>query len=723
MSLKRWATALASALVRLLARVVDFGNELLTVASRHGLDAEQELAWKIKPRVPLSPAGQWGAQDFLLLMDEMSGRRAPKHPQGAVRTSVVMPVFDKVEYTFQALRALIREVDLSETEIIVVNNASRDDTPRVLSYFDDYIRVVNNEENRGFVEACNQGAAAARGRYVVFLNNDTVVLEGWLRHMLDTVEDDDRVGAVGSMLVYPDGTIQEAGAGVWRNGAAYHYGWGKSPENRKYTFAREVDYCSGASLLVRKELFDRLGGFDKRYAPAYYEDVDLCFGIRLLGYKVRYQPMSRVIHYEGVTAGRGTESGFKHFQEINREKFVKKWRAVLEREHVEEDEAALDGAANRSRGAHVIVFDERVPTPDRDAGSARMLFILKTLAKWARPVFVPLSRPEGVEYEQQLWKEGVETATLVSYPRLLKRRNFSVAIISRPDTADAVLASVRRASKGIRVILDTVDLHFLRHEREHSLTGDARAGAEAARYRNLELRLVRSCDQTWCASSEDKKVLAGHLPDARIEVVPTIHPLRPRGKAFDERKDLLFIGNLQHRPNEDGLHYLMREIYPLVRQAIPEVRFNIVGGSPSAEIAAYHSEDVRVLGYVPDTTPLLESSRVFVAPLRFGAGIKGKIAEAMSYGLPVVTTSIGAEGMGIRHSTEALIADDPQAFADSVVQLYRQRDLWQRIADHAYTHIEKNFTPQIIGERLRATLKELLDKPAELQVGRRKAEG
>src|SRR5207302_9608920 len=175
---------------------------------------------------------------------------------------------------------------VDETEGVDVNNASTEATRELRSHFGDGVSVIDNDTIRGFVDACNQGAAAARGKYLVFLNNDTVVLPGWLDSLVETIESDERAGAVGSMFLYPDGRIQEAGAFLWSNGEAFHYGWGRSPEDRRFTFAREVDYCSGASLLVRKDLFQRLGGFDRRYAPAYYEDADICMGVRALGYKV-----------------------------------------------------------------------------------------------------------------------------------------------------------------------------------------------------------------------------------------------------------------------------------------------------------------------------------------------------------------------------------------------------------------------------------------------------
>jgi len=702
--IKRLLVGSVAAPMRLGARVVRFAERVYLSAIAHGLDPHRVWDVKAAPRPPF--VQQYGVADFLLLMNAIAGRKdglpAPDRP---IRTSIILLCYNKIELTFQCLRSLLREVDLSATEIIVVNNASTDETERVLSHLDGYIRIVNIDVNAGCVGGNNEGARHARGKYLVFLNNDTVVLPGWLEPLVETAEGDPSVGAVGSMFIYPDGTLQEAGAIVWQTGEAYHYGWGKSPEDRRFNFAREVDYCTSASLLVRKDLFDRLGGFDPIYAPISYEDVDICFGVRSLGHKVVYQPCSRIIHFEGATVGKDTRFGLKRYQVINRPRFYEKWRDVLEREHYAQDQTDDERAANRGRGPRIIVFDERIPTPDRDAGSARMLFILRTLAAWSRVLFVPMNRPEWPEYERRLWREGIETASVADYPRLLRARKFYAGVVSRPSVAAALMPALRRA--GVRVVFDMVDAHCLRLEREHAVTNDPNIAAEAARYRKLETKLARQSDLVWCNSTEDRRAMAEVAPAVRIEVIPTIHELQARGLSFADRAHLLFIGNLAHRPNSDGVLHFLREVLPLVRQRLPEVALDIVGDNPSAEIVAYSSAHVRVHGYVPDVEPFWQSRRVFVAPLRYGAGVKGKVGEALAHGLPCVTTSIGAEGMGLEHDESAMIADTPQAFAAAIVELYTNNELWQRLADKGYAHLAAHFAPETVAPVINDSIKEL----------------
>ena len=355
----------------------------------------------------------------------------------------------------------------------------------------------------------------------------------------------------------------------------------------------------------------------------------------------------------------------------------------------------------------ILVCDERIPSPDRDAGSLRMFLILKTLTQWSHVVFLPFNRPQGIEYEHALWDIGVETGDIVEYRRLLKDRTFTAAILSRPSVGEAMLARIRRSAPGTKIIFDQVDTHFKRLEREYQVSGRRDVLQEAQRYRKLETRLAQESDLVWCASPEDKQVMEKAAPATPVEVVPTIHELHDRVRSFEQRSDLLFVGNMAHTPNADAVHYFMRDIYPRIHDALPDVKVHIIGDDPAGEIRGYDSQQVSILGYVPVIESFLEQSRIFVAPLRFGAGIKGKIGEAMSYGLPVVTTSIGAEGFGLTNGVEAMIADEAHAFADAVVQLYASKELWETLAKNGWYRIQHNFTPEVIAKTINQSIRQL----------------
>jgi glycosyltransferase involved in cell wall biosynthesis len=201
--------------------------------------------------------------------------------------------------------------------------------------------------------------------------------------------------------------------------------------------------------------------------------------------------------------------------------------------------------------------------------------------------------------------------------------------------------------------------------------------------------------------------MAKEVPGKRIEVIPTIHALHDCGKPFEERQQLLFVGNLAHRPNTDAVHYYMREIHPLVNKSLPQVRIFIVGDNAPPELMAYASDRIELTGYVPNIEPWLQGCRVFVAPLRFGAGVKGKVGEALSYALPVVTTSIGAEGFGLVNESSALIADTPEAFAAAVVRLYSDKVLWQTLAQNGRRLVAENFTLEVVAQTINNSVREV----------------
>lgn len=686
--------------------VFRFFAKLLKYSRRHGFNLERELpaplANLVKGFESTAALNPFTISDFLALTE--TEIVAPLKPE----SSIIIPVFNKAEFTFQCLRSLFREVDSTKNEIIIVDNASSDETARMLAQMGNRIRVIRNHENLGFVEACNLGAKAARGKYLVFLNNDTIVQAEWLEALVKTVEADETVGAVGSMLIFPDGKMQEAGGIVWNDGTAHLYGYGESPEDLRFNFQREVDYCSGASLLISKALFDSFGGFDMRYAPAYYEDTDLCMTVRAANRKVVFQPLSKAIHFEGATAGRDLTSGYKRFQEINHEKFLDKWREVLRKDHLPPGKSNVKAGSNRSRKPKLLVTFSEVPRSNTESGNVRMIAILKTLVKDYQVVLTFLHRRENDEpHELELGRLGVETAWIGDFKRNFKNADFELIILCFPHIAYYVHSTFKRMFPNARIIFDTVDVHFVRLEREFELTGNKLYAKDAARHKKIEAELAESADQVWCVTEDDRRNLQAVAPNAKIEIVPNIHALNRRGESFAARKDLLFIGNFNHRPNVDAVYYFLKEIFPLVLKTMPDVRLRIVGSNMASDIFQLESKNVRIEGFVPNVEPIFETCRVFVAPLRYGAGMKGKIGQALSFGLPTVTTSVGSEGMNLSHEREVLVADAPEVFAAEICRVYQDEILWQKLSDAGFDFIKNNFSPEIVEAQIQAALQKI----------------
>jgi GT2 family glycosyltransferase len=627
-------------------------------------------------------------------------------PTPTGHASIVIPAFNQAAFTYTCLQAVLRFTRPGSYEVIVVDNGSTDRTAELLDRTSG-ARVIRNAANLGFAGACNQGAGAATGDFLVFLNNDTVVLAGWLDALLSIALAQDRAGAVGAKILSPDGRLQEAGSIVWSDGSGWNYGHADDPRRPEYGYVREVDYCSAACLLVRRSLFDRLGGFDPRYAPAYYEDVDLAFRIQSLGYSVLYQPHARVVHFKEITSSalRGTSP--QRLDRANRTKLLEAHPARLAAQHAP-NPAGVFRARDRRPGLRILIVDHRVPEPDRDAGSLRMTELLRMLVDLGHaPTFVA-ARGDAVQpHTDALQQLGIEVICgLASIDQYIQDHlaHLDLIVICRGLLALRHLPRLVAQRDRPTIVFDTVDLHHLRAERLAALEPTREHFADAAAMKATELRLARSSDRVWVTSAYEAELLRHEGLSIPIDIVPTIHRAHTSPSPFRERRDLVFVGNFEHPPNEDAALHFATDVFPAVRAALPGVRFLIVGPRPTRAVKALASDAVRVLGHVPDLDALLDTTRVSVAPLRYGAGLKGKIGQALARGVPVVTTSVGAEGLGLRHREHALIADDPAAFASAVVELYQDARLWEKLAAGGRSCVDRQFGYTVVRARLQEIL-------------------
>ncbi len=627
----------------------------------------------------------------------------------APRASIVVPVYNQLHYTLACLRALSDCGDSTAFEVIVVDDASSDASQRVLPSIPG-LRYHRNPENLGFIGACNAGAELATGEFVVFLNNDTTVSPGWLDALLQTFDQHPDTGLAGSKLVYPDGRLQEAGGIVFADGSGWNYGRFEDPEHPRFNFVREVDYCSGASIALRRSLFLQLGGFDSHYAPAYYEDTDLAMRIRQAGLKVRYQPASTVVHHEGISSGTDLASGVKAYQVTNHKKFLARWRDELAATH-RPPGSDPEQASERGRRHRVLVLDACTPTPDRDSGSLRMLALMRAMRdEGCSVVFFPENRAHDGAYTQALQQLGVEAwwhPYLTDVPAWLARHGarFDLVVGSRHYVLSPVLPLLRTHAPGAHVVFDTVDLHHLREQREGEMSGDAGQLRKAARTRRTELGLIAQCDTTWVVSGAEQVLLAREMPSAKVDVVSNIHDVHGPGKPWAERRDLLFVGGYRHPPNVDAALWMARDIFPHVRAQLPDAVLHLVGADPPPELQALAAlPGITLHGFVPDLTDLLEGARVGVAPLRYGAGVKGKVNHSLAHGQPMVATLCAVEGMHLVDGVDVLVADEAQAFAAAVVRLYRDQALWETLAAGGLENTRRHFSPAAV----RATLQALL---------------
>lgn len=626
--------------------------------------------------------------------------------------SLVIPVYGQFAHTLACLRALAAHPPATAFEAIVVDDGSADETPDALPQVAG-VRYHRRAANGGFIAACNDGALLARGDVLVFLNNDTIAQPGWLEALLATFDEEPGAGLVGAQLLYPDGRLQEAGGVVFDDGGAWNYGRFESPDDPRFAYLRDCDYASGAAIAIPRALFAAVGGFDTRYAPAYYEDTDLAFAVRAAGRRVVYQPASRVIHAEGATAGTDTGSGMKAHQVRNRGTFAAHRAAALAA-MLPPDTVPTPALLHRDR-PQVLLIDAMTPRPDHDSGSLRLVNLMRLLREeGAHVVFLPADGHAVAPYTAQLQRLGVEAwyrPYFDGFAGWLREHGprFTTILVSRHYVAAEFLPLLRAHAPQARIVFDTVDLHYLRERRGAEVSGDPALARAAARTRAQELAIIADSDVTLVVSEVERTLLREDAPGARVEIVSNLHRVAGAGRPFAERRDVVFVGGFRHPPNVDAVRWFVAEVWPRVRARLPDLRFHCIGSHVTPEIEALASTPgVVVHGHVADLDPYMAGARVAVAPLRFGAGVKGKVNLSMAHGQPVVATACAVEGMHLRDGQDVLVADDPQAFADAVVRLHEDEALWTTLAGNGLESVAAHFSL----DAARATVRDVFLAPA-----------
>lgn len=611
--------------------------------------------------------------------------------------SIIIPVYNHADHTLACLRALASHPPAAACEILVVDDGSSDATVQWMPQIAG-LRYEVRERNGGFIDACNDGVQRARGQYVVLLNNDTVPQPGWLDALLDTFTAVPEAGLVGSQLLYPDGRLQESGGVIFADGSGWSYGRFEAADDPRYASLRDVDYCSGAALMLPRALWQQLGGFDTRYRPAYYEDTDLAFSVRALGRRVLVQPASRVIHDEGTSNGTDTGSGVKAYQVRNQGIFAARWATELAR-HPAVGEVPSPALLHRGR-RQVLILDEEVPRPKRDSASLRQVNLIRLLLQaGAHVVFVPTRREHGGVATDALQRMGVEVwyapfiEGVAGWLRSHAAR-FDVALLVRHHVANECLPLLKRYAPQARTVFDTVDLHYLRERRGAEVAGDASLLRAAERTRSSELAVMEQCDVTVLVSAAEREQLQADAPRVRVELISNLHEVAGAGAPYAQRHDLVFVGGFRHPPNLDAMEWFIGEVFAGIRAQLPQVRLHCIGAAAPESLLALAAGQpgVEMHGFVEDIVPYMDGARIAIAPLRFGAGVKGKINLSMAHGQPVVGTTCAVEGMHLQPGQDVLVADDAVTFAAEVVRLYQDPQLWQQLSDAGLANVAQHFS-------------------------------
>ena len=659
---------------------------------------------------PLAPPE---ALPFDRVVDSVIGRYPililPFHETPKV--SVVIPVYNKFEFTYDCVKALLETQNAASFEVIIVDDQSSDETLLAPVVFPG-ATVLRNDRNLGFVGGCNRGAAAAKGEYIFFLNNDTKVHDFSLDALLDVFRLHENVGIAGSKLLFGDGKLQEAGGiiWIWRFGDGWNYGRGQDPADPRFNYVRDTDYVSGAALMISKVLCDEISGFNPDLAPGYYEDTDMAFRVRSMGYRTLYQPRSVVTHFEGVSSGNDLTQGMKRYQLINGRKFFMRWKHVLA-------DHALNGIEpekekERNARLRVLFVDATTPTPNEDAGSNAAMTHMRALqALGAKVTFVPSDNMThlgkisselqdlGIEFLHHPWFWSVEEV-------LRKRANdFDVIYLHRFDVASRYLTTCRAFAPRARILYNVADIHFLRLERERTVgAAGAKSEAEVSAIRSLELNCIRGADHVIVHSEVEASLLTKESVN-HVSVIPWVMRGKPGPVPLPERGLVVgFIGGFGHSPNADAVIWFVEGIWPLIRAKVPDATFLIFGSKMPSTIRNLGSvPGVTAVGFVDHVADAFDRMRVSVAPLRYGAGLKGKVGESLAHGVPCVGTSVAYEGFGTAFGKDC-VADDVTGIAQKDCHLLTDNRALEHAGKMSLQYSAAHLSEQIVKAKISAII-------------------
>ena len=626
--------------------------------------------------------------------------------------SVIVPVYGQLAYTLNTLHSLLLHRSRHGFEIIVVDDASPD--PATREFLPQLGGIVYHRlrENGGFINCCNAGGRLARGQFVILLNSDVRVVEHWLDEIIDSFALFPRAGLVGSKMLYPDGVLQEAGGIIWRDGSPWNYGREDDPNRPQYCYARQVDYISGCSIALRTALWTELQGFDPHYKPAYAEDADLCQRVIAAGLEVWFQPTSRVVHYEGKTSGTSTSGGVKSYQIVNIKKLFLRWRSRFETYRRCGDAPFLE--RERSVRKRILFLDAVTPTPNQDAGSLQTVLGLRCANasgykvhfaaedNWLYvPGYTDAMQREGIECGYAPYDVGLE-----NYLRMYGWM-FDAILVYRVGVMHKSLPLIKQYAPNAVILFHLADLHYLRQARQAQLDGSEPAAMEAVeRTKARELDAIRQSHCTITHSTVEAEIIDAEVPGAPVVMWPLMIEGVGTAVPFEARRDICFLGGFRHPPNADAMLYFTETVFPLILTRHPEMRLIIAGSNPTPAVLALASEQVVVTGLVDDLADVFDAVRVFVCPLRVGAGAKGKVMSALSYGLPIVSTAIGVEGAGLVDGEHVLVADEAADMAAAVTRLYDDPVLWQAMSAAGVALVREHFSLGMGAQKL----EEAIDK-------------
>ncbi len=630
-------------------------------------------------------------------------------PQASTpKISIILVFYQQAHLSLLCLQSILEFADVSY-ELIIIDNNSNDDTGKLLDKINNAV-IVRNTENLGFVKAVNQAGEVASGEFLLLLNNDALLEQNTLSNALAAIDGNESVGAVGAKIKLLDGSTQEAASIIWNDGACLGYGRGQQPQSFEFMFQRDVDYCSGAFLLFRRSSFIALNGFDEDFAPAYYEESDFCIRLQNEGLRIVYVPTAEITHYEFASSG-GIEGATK-LQAEHREILCRKHEKFL-RNKYDNNIANVLRARTNNNFPNILVIDDRVPHPSLGAGYPRCSNLLNKLSEMDFNIsFYPLLFPnENWEDVYITLSNKIEVILDSGHDDLqsfLKRRKdfYQYVVVSRVHNMEFFnhcLSLDPDLLGEAKIIYDAEAVSAPREILRMELLGRRMPAEEQQELIEKELEQSRLAEIIVAVSENEAEIFKRHGYNNTAVLGHTIASA-PGTNTFEQRQGLLFVGALRDEgsPNVDSLLWFLINVFPILEQAIPDIKLHIVGDNSAASLATISKENIIFTGRLDSIEDLYNSCRVLIAPTRFAAGIPHKIHEAAAMGLPSVTTNLLARQLGWQHERELLVADTATDYAEQCHRLHQDEKVWQRVRAAGLEAIAEDCSEQTFRNNLAA---------------------
>ena len=603
--------------------------------------------------------------------------------------SIIIPVHNHIRTTLALLHQLRFNSDLAKFEVIIVDDASTDSTTQVLAKIRG-ISVLTQTINVGYLRATNSAIRHSKGKYICLLNNDTVPESGWLDALLRALKNDPKIAIAGSMLISADGKVAEVGSQIFQNHEIWNLGRWAQRGSELFNFTREVDYCSAAAILVDGAFLRSLNGFDERYIPAYYEDTDLATTAWSQGRKVVYVHDSFVHHIEGVSHGTDSSQGLKAYQVVNKQKFWDKWEKTINLPWSLNEIPRYE--ADRDSKGIIVFIDNFIPSINSNAGATRAFKIIEAMRQLKFHIVVIPTNP-GVEIwnREQLHQKGIEIYQ--SYDEALDNLKMRASRInsfwvSRVDVGEIVIPRIKADFPRKLIIFDTVDLHHLRDARNIKIN-DLSSAIYSSDIKERELEICREANKVVVVADYEKKYLNEQVVDLNVHTLFMPQSSSTVLKDGNAKNFILFVGNFQHTPNVDGIEWLVDHILPRVfALGVGQLELHIVGeGLPDSVLKKLDPSKVKYLGWQESLEEIYSQARFVVIPMRYGAGKKGKLAEAVMHNCPVISTTVGVEGYPLENGADFVLADGADDVAQAIFDLWNDSTLATDLAISAKAKI------------------------------------